>query len=815
MELHGLSRDEAHRRLVENGPNEIPLSKGRGAIRLAIEIFKEPMTVLLAVCGLLYAFIGETQDALMLLGFWALIIIITYYQERKTEKSLEALRDLSSPRALVIRSGQLVRLPARELVLGDLVQLTLGDIIPADVVLNESFQIQTNESLLTGESFPVEKKDGEYAWSGTVVTQGHALATVVSTGATTRLGKIGKLLRDENREETPLKVETKLLVKRLTVAALLLSILTTLAYFILHRDLANGVLIGLTLAMAILPNEIPAVLTIFLTLGARRLSQRNVLTRKINAVDSIGATTTLCVDKTGTLTMNKMTVQKIVRPPFVEISDGNLLKVAALASNIQTYDPMELAILESSQEDFKNESLFLQFPLASHFFAMSNLWKRPGENDLFVASKGAPEFIVGMCPLLSEQVQWVHEEVEKLASEGLRVLAVARGSCSVASIPKEQASLSLEFLGLLGFGDPVRPGVIASIAECHDAGIRVIMMTGDHSKTAAAIAAQIGLGEEQRALTGAEVERMTDQELTDHLKGANCFSRMLPEQKLRIVKILQGQGEVVAMTGDGVNDAPALAAAQIGIAMGKKGTDVAREAASIVLLDDDFTTIVQGIKIGRGVYDNLQSAMSYLIAVHVPIAGMSILPIFLNLPIILMPVHIAFLHLLIEPTCSLVFEAEPAASNLMKRRPRQKQQPLLLKKVILPSFLQGLLIYIVIFMTFLLALYRGQGELDARALAFTILIFSSLALIFINRSWSRYVEGAISVHNKYLWPVLASSLLILMAVLYIPALRKLFHFSFLHPDDLLLSVAAAILSVLGFEGYKYIRRYLKRETESK
>ncbi|MEK2646218.1 cation-translocating P-type ATPase [Bdellovibrio sp. BCCA] len=808
MDLQGLHPEEARRRLKENGPNDIPSSKTRGALHLALEILREPMTVLLAVCGILYSFIGEQQDAFMLLGFWGLIVLITFYQERKTEKALEALRDLSSPRALVIRGGSAIRVPARELVVGDLLQLTAGDIVPADVLLDEVFQMQIDESLLTGEAFPVVKSAGDTAWSGTIAVQGQALATVTSTGISTRLGQIGTLLKSGRREKTPLKKETQTVVKRLTVVAIFLSFLITIVYFILNRDLLNGILVGLTLAMAILPNEIPAVLTIFLALGTRRLSKRNVLTRKITAVESIGATTTLCVDKTGTLTMNKMTVQRVLLSRDVQVSEKELLQVASLASNVKTYDPMEEAIIEAYGEDTKEHSPFIQFPLSPELFAMSNLWRREkNSSELIIASKGAPEAILKMCQLSPQHSEAVLKIVDGLASEGLRLLAVARGLCDEKDVPKDQVNLPVDFLGLLGFADPVRPGVKESIKECYDAGIRVIMITGDHAKTAASIAAQIGLKSSQKILTGVEMEKMSDSELSAHLKSATCFSRMLPEQKLRIVKILQGQGEVVAMTGDGVNDAPALAAAQIGIAMGKKGTDVAREASSIVLLDDDFTTIVQGIRIGRGIYDNLQSAMSYLIAVHIPIAGISILPVLLNLPIILMPVHVAFLHLLIEPTCSLVFEAEPAAENLMRRNPRNKDQPIFSKSVILPSVYQGLVIYVVIFVVFWMALRYGEGELDARALAFTILIFANLALIFINRSWARGAGWRISIQNKYLWPILMSTITILLVVLYIPAMRSLFHFSVLHPNDLLVSLLAAVVSVLWFEIVRRVKNW--------
>nr|WP_301335614.1 cation-translocating P-type ATPase [Bdellovibrio bacteriovorus] len=800
--MRGLTSEEARRRHLKFGPNEIPSYQSHGFLRLVIEILKEPMTILLAACGILYAFIGERQDAFVLLGFWGLIVFITLYQEGKTEHALESLRDLSSPRAIVIRAGSVERVPARELVVGDLVQLRAGDIVPADVVLREPFQIQVDESLLTGESFSVRKDVNDPAWAGTIVVQGQALAEVTSIGTETKLGQIGKVLKSARRAETPLKKETQRVVKILTVFSVLLSILTGVVYVLFHEDLASGVLVGLTLAMAILPNEIPAVLTIFLSLGTRRLSQKHVLTRKISAVDSIGAVSVLCVDKTGTLTMNKMTVQRKVTSFYAQVSELDLLRTASLASNLKTFDPMERAIEEAYQGQEKPLQLVLQYQWSPELFAMSNLWRSVDSKMLMIATKGAPEAVLKMCRLPSALEIEVNAKVDELAAQGLRVLAIAQGACNENELPANQIDLPLEFLGLLGFSDPVRPGVADAVKECHEAGIRVIMMTGDHAKTAATVAEEIGLRQSQKILSGSDLEKMTDTELKEQLNESNCFSRMLPEQKLRIVKALQERGEVVAMTGDGVNDAPALAAAQVGIAMGQKGTDVAREAASIVLLDDDFTTIVKGIRIGRRIYDNLQAAIGYLTAVHIPIAGISVLPVLLNLPIILMPVHVAFLHLLIEPTCSLVFEAEPGSTNIMRRNPRREDQPIFSGKAMAPAVVQGLIIFSIIFFVFLYSLKRGRGELDSRALGFTVLFFSNLALVFMNRSWMREMDWKGFSRNRFLWPVVISSLVVLLLVLYVPFFRGLFHFSFLHAQDLLLSLFASIVGVFCFEFWK-------------
>ncbi|MDG0818140.1 cation-translocating P-type ATPase [Bdellovibrio svalbardensis] len=806
MGPQGLSHEEALNRLKRDGLNELPSVKPRTFFRHLLEILKEPMSSLLAACGIVYALIGDRQEAFILMGFWALIIFITLYQERKTENALTALRRLSSPRAWVIRDGVKTKIPATELVVDDLIQLSEGDIVPADAIAIESLNVQADESLLTGESFPVEKDLQSSVWAGTTLVRGQLIAQVVATGFHTKMGKIGVLLTAGRSEETLLKLESRQVVKRLSVVAILLCIVTAVAYALLSKNVLGGILVGLTLAMAILPNELPAVLTIFLALGTRRIAQRNVLTRRLHAVENIGATTVLCVDKTGTITLNKMEIQEVLSLGRVSQSKDEIIHIASLASNAYSFDPMERAIAEAdSKFQIENKNmvgkLVFQFSLSSHFFAMSNVWQQ-SQGEVLVAAKGAPEAVVQISHLTESEKKEVFVAVDSMAQKGLRILAVASAPYKQNELPADQKALRLQLLGLVGFADPVRSGVKESIALCSEAGVRVMMMTGDHSKTASIIAQQIGLQNPQAILSGKEMERMSDEELAFQLTRTNCFARMIPEQKLRIVQILQGQGEVVAMTGDGVNDGPALMAAQIGIAMGLKGTDVAREAASMVLVDDDFTSIVQGIRTGRGIYDNLQAAAGYLLAIHIPIMGISILPVFLNLPLVLMPVHVAFLHLIIEPACSLVFESEPLAEDVMKRKPRNRNEKFFSRKLIVPSVLQGVFIYVIILAVFLVSLKRGLGELDARTLTFTTLIFANMGLIFINRSWNRSLYQELRVKNDALWWVIAGSLIILFLVLYVPPLRTLFRFSFLHPLDLGLALSSAFISIVWFEFWK-------------
>lgn len=831
MKTLGISKSAARERLEADGPNELPTTKSRHFLILLKEVLFEPMVSLLVACGAIYMILGDRQEAVMLLGFLGIIIFITIYQERKTEAALEALRNLSSPRALVMRDGKKKRIPGREVVRDDIVLLSEGDRVPADAKLLSASNLMADESLLTGESVPVEKKSLENVFAGTTVVRGQATAEVFATGVRTEIGKIGKVLEAARPEQTRLQCETRRLVRILAIVAISLCVLVVVVYGFTRHDWLGGFLSGLTLAMAILPNELPAVLMIFLALGAWRISQRHVLTRKMPAVENLGSATVLCVDKTGTLTLNQMSVRRL----FIfdgggaeyDLRDGRhhelpgefheLVEFGILASSPSPFDPMEKAVhqvggeyLARTEHLHPDWQLAREYPLTPEMLAVSHVWKGKTQSGYVVGAKGAPEAIIDLCHLEARDVSRIAGKVEEFAQRGLRVLGVARATFSPATLPGKQHDYDFEFLGLLGLSDPVRPNVPRAIQECYQAGVRVIMITGDHAHTARQIAREVGLKNPDDIITGSDLAQMDDVALLPRLKSVNCFARMAPEQKLRLVHALQKNGEVVAMTGDGVNDAPALRAAQIGIAMGGRGTDVARESAALVLLDDDFSSIVEAVRTGRRIFDNLRGAMAYLLAIHVPIAGISILPVLLKLPLVLMPVHIAFLHLIIEPACSVVFEAEPAATNTMKKRPRPLNDALFSRDLILPSLAQGVVVFGIVLAVFLIALYRGQGERDARALTFTTLIFANLGLILVNRSWSRTIVEGVRSPNRALCWVLAGAVLILAIVLYVPYVRELFRFSVLHPLDLAICFGAGIVSIAWFEGWKlWQRRWLR------
>jgi Ca2+-transporting ATPase len=848
--LDGLTAKEAAARLARDGPNEIAAAKRRTLAQNALAIVREPMSLLLLACGAIYLVLGDLQESLMLLGFVLFIMGITLFQERKTERALEALRDMASPRALVVRDGRRVRIAGREVVEGDIVVLSEGDRVPADATVLESSHLSVDESLLTGESAPVRKtawdgqpvarpggEDTPFAWAGTLVVQGSALARVHATGARAEMGRIGLALQTERVEDTTLQRETRTLVRRLAWIGGGLSVLVVVAYAFTSGSLLQGVLAGLTLAMAILPNEFPVVVTIFLALGAWRLSKRRVLTRRVPAIEAIGAATVLCVDKTGTLTENRMAlralsvageifeVERLAKEPLPE-TFHEVVELGILASRKDPFDPMERAFkafgdeyLAGTEHLHDDWTLIEEYPLSRELLAVTQVWRAPGQPDFAIAMKGAPESVADLCHLDAGRQRALGIEVDRLADEGLRVLAVARGTARHAELPGHAHDFDFELVGLVGLADPVRADVPAAIAECHAAGIRVVMITGDYPATAASVARQIGLDTEGSVLTGSEVAEMSADALRKRARTATIFARVLPEQKLAIVQALAADGEVVAMTGDGVNDAPALKASTIGVAMGGRGTDVAREASTIVLLDDDFASLVQAVRSGRRIMDNLRKALAYILAVHLPIVGLTLVPVFLGWPLLLLPIHIAVLHLVIDPACSIVFEAEPEEADVMRRPPRAPTAPLFGSREIVLSLVQGAIVMTTLVAVYALALHLREGELEARALTFTTFMVANLGLIFTNRSWSRDAGGGRRPTNKAL-VVLATAVPVFIAVVvFVPGLRGLFRFAPLHPFDVGVCLVAGVLSVLWFELYKVVvsrsrRRASYRRTPS-
>jgi Ca2+-transporting ATPase len=839
--IKGLSEAQVNQQLAQYGYNEIPSGKKRGFLSIALNIIREPMLLLLIAGGLIYMLLGDVEEALMLLSFVFFIIGITLYQERKTERTLEALRDLSSPRALVIRDGIRKRIAGREVLPDDIVVLVEGDRVPADAVVLSSNNLMVDESLLTGESVPVHKaeSDGDiqvdrlggdnspFVYSGTLVVAGLGIAKVTATGTRTEFGKIGRSLESVKPEPTPLQRETGHIVRVLALVGVGLCVLLFVFSGLTGGEWLRGLLDSITLAMAIMPEEFPVVLTVFLALGAWRISKSQVLTRRTPAIETLGSTTVLCVDKTGTLTLNRMSVANLwAGGEFFDVKQSEdktppekfheIIEFSILASQRDPFDPMEKALkalgeryLGRTEHLHGDWTLMREYSLSKKLMALSHVWKSPGGADYVIATKGAPEAIFDLCHIDEQEQDEISNNVQIMAGEGLRVLGVARSHFNEnedMELPSAQHDFNFRFIGLVGFADPIRPTVPDAIARCYGAGIRVVMITGDYQATAQQIAREIGLKPVDKVLTGPELDAMDDAELKEHIRDINIFSRVVPEQKLRLVNAFKDRGEIVAMTGDGVNDAPALKAADIGIAMGGRGTDVAREAAALVLLDDDFSSIVDAVRLGRRIFDNLRKAMAYILAIHVPIAGLSLIPVLFGWPHVLMPVHVVFLELIIDPACSVVFEMEPAEKNVMERPPRNPAEPLFSRRTVLLSLIQGVVVLLTVLTVFCFSLYQGRTDAETRTLTFVTLIVANMGLIFTNLSWSSNIISIMRTRNNALWLMAAATVVFLGLVIYVPVLRQLFGFTVLHFDDVAACFFIGTASIMWFEVIKYISR---------
>jgi P-type Ca2+ transporter type 2C len=832
----GLSADEAARRLIRYGPNELPSQKKQNVFSILLNVLREPMLLLLIACGGMYLILGESKDAWMLLTFVFVVVGITFYQERKTERALDALEKVASPIAHVIRNGIERKIPSRELVIDDLIIIREGDRIPADAAVMDATNLLIEESILTGESTSVRKsvwngitslirpggEDLPFVFSGTLVTQGRAVVKVNAIGINTEVGKIGKSLQTIHEEDTLLKRETSRIVKNFAIAGIVLCITVIGIYGYIHQDWLRGILAGLTLSMAMLPEEFPVVLVIFLTLGAWRMSKRKVLVRKTPAIETLGAATVLCVDKTGTITENRMKLDGLWVDKKLHILEHlqkdqfpndchSILEFAVLASQKDPYDPMEKEIITKGQAyisknlaKYHTWSVVREYPLSRELLSVSHVWKSPNNNEYIVAAKGAPEAIADLCHFSSDQSAQLYERIHELSTLGYRILGVAGARVSPSKTATRQHDYPFEFIGLMAFSDPIRTGMKQAVEECYTAGMRVIMITGDYAGTASTVARQIGLKNSDQFLTGGDLSKFSFEELRNRIRSINIFARVVPEQKLLLVNALKANGDIVAMTGDGVNDAPALKSAHIGIAMGERGTDVARETADLILLNDDFLSIVGAIRMGRRIFDNLKRAMMYIVSVHIPIAGMSLLPLLFGLPPVLLPAHIAFLELIIDPSCSVVFEAEEEDDGIMNRPPRKLKEPLFGRTALVTSLLQGAGVLVAVFSILLLGIRVGLSSKDAGTLAFVTIVIANILLIITNLSEHENIFKIVQNKNASLKWIVLGTFSALGLILYIPFLRDVFHFSIVHPIDLVLSLGFSVVCLIWFKIIKQL-----------
>ena len=784
-DVHGLTSAEAAARLAAEGPNALPDAQARSLPAIALGVLREPMFLLLVAAAAIYLVLGDAGEALVLGASVLVIVVITVAQERKAERAVEALRDLSSPRALVIRGGERLRIAGRDVVRGDLLLLAEGDRVPADARLDAADGFEADESLLTGESLPVAKRAGDAVHAGTLVVKGQGRGEVLATGVRTGLGRIGVSLATLETAKTSLERETARLVKRVALVAGGFAVVVALLHVATRGSWLEALLAGLTVAMALIPEEFPVVLTVFLALGAWRISRHGVLTRRMPAIEMLGAATVLCVDKTGTLTENRMRVTD---------SPQAAIDAAALACELEPFDPMDRAIVAAGSAEAQQRraqwKLERDYGFSPGFPAMCHVW-RSGEG-LRVFIKGAPETVLGLCGRRD-----LRSEVDAAARKGLRLLGVAEAGWQGAP-PDDPKRFAYRWVGFVALADPLRASVPPAVALCRRAGIRVVMITGDHPGTALEIARQAGIAAD-RALTGAEIAAMDDAALARAVKTVDVFARVLPQQKLRLVSAYKAAGEVVAMTGDGVNDAPALKSAHIGVAMGKRGTDVAREAAALVLLEDDFGSIVATVALGRRIYDNIRNAMRYIVSVHVPTAGMAFLPLVFGWPLFLFPVHVVFLEFVIDPACSVVFEAEKGGEEAMAQPPRDPRQRLFDAAMLGYSLLLGATLLAAVLAVYAWAVTSGRPDDEARSMGFAAIIAGNLALIFVNRSQTRTTWRMLREPNPALWWIAGGTLAALAAVIYVPAAARIFRFAPLEAAELAAALAAGAIGVAWIE----------------
>lgn len=840
-ELSGLTRQQAQARLQSDGPNELQAAQRRSALQRLAGMLREPMFALLVLAATLYMVLGDLSEGITLFVFVNAVIGLTFYQEGKSEAAIEALRQLSQPFAHVIRDGQVCKIASREVVVGDLLQVSEGNRIAADGWLVQSDQMQVDESMLTGESVPVNKlaaafdaatsqpppggDDQPMVFAATFVVRGQGLVRVTATGMRGQVGQIGASLNQIEDQKTPLQQQTARLVKVLAFITFALCVSMVLTLGLRNGAWLPALLSGIALAMAILPEEYPVVLAVFPALGARRLAQEGVLTRRINAIETLGAITVLCTDKTGTLTENRMQVSALAVGPaaqplvlnLVDLSAASdttlpeafhgLLEHAILASASEPFDPMEMAFhqlgqqfLATTEHLHRDWTLVQTYALSPALRAMSHVWKAQGDNIHTVSAKGAPEAVMSLCHMPAElQAQWA-QAIDAMASQGLRVLAVAQGRFEGNDWPDSEHDFDFEWLGLVGLSDPLRPEIPQAVADCHSASIRVIMITGDYPTTARMIAQQAGLRSGD-TLTGDAIDALSDEALCQTMQTVSVCARISPHQKLRIVQALKRNGDIVAMTGDGVNDAPALRAAHVGIAMGARGTDVAREAAALVLVDDNFASIVKGIRLGRRIFGNLQKSMAYIFAIHIPIACLALVPMLFALPPLLLPLHIALLELIIDPSCSLAFENEPAEHDVMQHPPRNTLAPFFGARAILESLGQGLCVVAAIGVCYWTA--QDLPTPQVRAMLLVTLVVSNAMLILANRAPASQFVRSLRVGNRVAVAVMAGAMGLLLLGIYQPWLAKALGFTALSGVQLGTAAGLGCLSlgaVLGLRG---------------
>lgn len=826
--IKGLSEEQVLESRKKYGENTVTYKKENIFIEAIKNFIADPMVILLLIAATIYFLSGKVSDGFFLVSAIILISAISLYQNSRSRNALEKLKNFAQPKSKVIRNGKVVEIITKELVLGDSLLVEEGTLISADGVIVHSNDFSINESILTGESFPVEKDkttDNNIIYQGTTVTSGLAIATINAIGSHTKLGTIGKSLENISEEKTPLEIQIGNFVKKMAIVGIIVFIAVWIINYLRSYNILDSLLKALTLAMSILPEEIPVAFTTFMALGAWRMMQKGIIVKQMKTVETLGSATVICIDKTGTITENKMSLAKlftlkskeIVTPEDVLNEDEKeLIKIAMWASEPIPFDPMEVALHNAykkviDKDERNNYKIIHEYPLEGKPPMMTHVFGNKSGKQI-IAAKGAPEAITKLCNLSENDTKKIENAIATIASEGYRILAVGEALFSGTNYPKTQQEFQFIFKGLVAFYDPPKKNIHLVLQHFYKAGINVKIITGDNALTTSSIAKQIGFKGFKNTITGEELMKLTDEELKNTVQEMQIFTRMYPEAKLKIINALKENNEIVAMTGDGVNDGPALKSSHIGIAMGKKGTEIAKEAASLILVDDDLSKMVEAVAMGRKIYANLKKAIQFVISIHIPIILVVFIPLALGwvYPNIFSPIHIIFLELIMGPTCSIVYENEPMEKNTMSLRPRPFTKTFFSWKELSTSIVQGVFMTLGMLILYQYAINKGYNEEVTRTMIFTGLVTANIFLTLVNRSFYYSIIATMKYKNNLVLIIISITTIITGLLLYVEPLTNFFEFQYLSIYQLSISIAIGFLSVIWYEFVKlYNREYNK------
>ncbi|RFZ85204.1 cation-translocating P-type ATPase [Mucilaginibacter terrenus] len=823
--LRGLSDSEVIAARLKYGANSLSFKNENGFVNALKGLAKEPMVILLLITSGIYFISGNTGDGIFLAFAIVLVAGISLYQDSRSRNALEKLKDFSQPKCKVIRNGEVLEIDSTSLVVGDALIVEEGMSVMADGRIVHSNDFSVNESILTGESLAVNKDSSSpdpFIFHGTTVASGLAVATITAIGNQTRLGQIGESLENIEEEKTPLERQINNFVKKMVIAGLIVFLAVWAINYSHTTNILDSLIKALTLAMSILPEEIPVAFTTFMALGAWRMMKMGIVVKQMKTVETLGSASVICTDKTGTLTENKMSLAKVYtlledRTSEAKLkqfskAEQQLLSLAMWASEPLPFDPMEVALHAAyagfaRKDERPDYRMIHEYPLGGKPPMMTHLFENAAGHRI-IAAKGAPEALISVSLLSSDEKKRIASAIEAMAVDGYRVLAVGETRFTGNNYPARQQEFNFTFKGLVAFYDPPKKNISAVLKEFYSAGIAVKIITGDNAETTGAIARQIDFQGADQRMSGDELMRLPEKALSDRVETTNIFTRMFPEAKLKIINALKAKNEIVAMTGDGVNDGPALKAAHIGIAMGKKGTEIAKQAASLILLEDDLSKMVAAIAMGRRIYANLKKAIQYIISIHIPIILTVFIPLALGwvYPNIFSPVHIIFLELIMGPTCSIIYENEPMEKNTMLQKPRPFSTTFFNWKELALSIIQGLVITGGTLATYQYAVSQGADEPLTRTMVFVCLITANILLTLVNRSFYYSLLTTIRYKNNLVLIIIGVTLLISASLIYFKSLVQFFGFKHLNISQLTISFMIGFISVIWFELFKWRTR---------